>query len=77
MYTEVVIGFEETLVTTPEGSGVVELCAVIREGSLERSVDVTFSTEPGTAEGGDYIYVHVHAKQGKANGSTQGRQLIS
>ena len=51
IYAGVVIGFEQTMVAIHESDGVVELCAVIRDGSLGRSVDVTFSTQPGTAQG--------------------------
>ena len=38
-----------------ETDGMVELCAVIIDGSLERSVDVVISTQPGTAEGNNML----------------------
>ena len=56
---EVVIGFERTMVTTSENAGTAELCAVIRMGSLERSVDITFSTQPGTAQGRPFLCTSV------------------
>ena len=59
IHAGVVIGFEQTMVAIQESDGVVELCAVIRDGSLERSVDVTFSTQPGTAQGSAFVYVLV------------------
>jgi hypothetical protein len=46
---EVVIGFEQTTVTVFEQQDSVELCASIMENTLARTVDVTLSTQPGTA----------------------------
>ena len=40
-----------------EQQGTVEVCAVILDGSLERNVDVTLSTQPGTAQG-MYVYLY-------------------
>ena len=50
-YPEVVIGFEQTTVTVTEQQDSAELCASIMVNTLARTVDVTLSTQPGTATG--------------------------
>ena len=47
----VVIGLEETSYTTAEDGGAVEVCAVVVEGELERSAEVSISTVDGSATG--------------------------
>ena len=39
VYAEVVIGFEETLVTTPESGGVVELCSFHHRDQAKNSLN--------------------------------------
>ena len=45
----VVIGFEQTAPTVQETDESVELCAILRDGTLEREAIVTFFTSDGTA----------------------------
>ena len=54
------IGFEQTAVTVFETVGSVELCAAILDGTLGRDVDVTLSTQPGTATGDTHTHTHTH-----------------
>ncbi len=50
VYTGVTIGFEQTVYSAIEGvDASVELCAVLKAGTLEREAVVTFSTSDGTA----------------------------
>jgi len=51
LHSEVVIGLEETSYTTAEDGGSVEVCAVVVEGVLERSAEVSISTVDGSATG--------------------------
>ena len=37
--------------TVPEEGGFVEVCAVVLDGSLERTVSITLQTFPGSAAG--------------------------
>ena len=51
LLTAIVIGFELTSNIASESVGMIDLCAVIFDGSLERNVDVVLATQPGTAQG--------------------------
>ena len=53
------IGLENVSYTVSEGTPTREVCAIIREGSVDRDVVVTLSTQPRSASGGQsllYIY---------------------
>ena len=45
------IGFEEPTYTVTEGQPQREVCAIVREGTIDRDVTVTLQTQPGTATG--------------------------
>ena len=47
----VTIGLERPTYSVDEEDGVIEVCAVLLAGSLERTVSVTFSTSDGSAIG--------------------------
>ncbi len=47
----VTIGLEETSITVLEKETVVEVCASIMSGSLERDAEITMATADGTAMG--------------------------
>lgn len=49
--SELTIGFEQNTYTTSEGNGTVTVCAEILEGSVQRSVGVSFNfrAQDGTA----------------------------
>jgi len=49
--SELTIGFEQSTYTTSEGNGTVTVCAEILEGSVQRSVGVSFNfrAQDGTA----------------------------
>ena len=49
--TGVTIGFEMPNYTVPEDGGFVEVCAVVLDGGLERTVNITLETLPGSAAG--------------------------
>ena len=47
----VVIGLENDTLSVPEDGGEVEVCVAVLQGSLQRTVTVSFSTSDGTAFG--------------------------
>ena len=49
--TAIEVGLEETEYTTPEGDVVVEVCAVVISGSLQRDAVVTLQTQDISATG--------------------------
>ena len=49
--TGVTIGLEMPNYTIPEEGGFVEVCAVVTDGTLERTVNITLETLPGSATG--------------------------
>ena len=49
--TGVTIGLEMPNYTVPEDEGFVEVCAVVSDGSLERTVSITLETFAGSATG--------------------------
>ena len=51
VFTGVTIGLEMPDYTVPEEGGFVEVCAVVLDGSLERTVSITLQTFPGSAAG--------------------------
>ena len=48
LFSEIVIGFDNTAYTIPEDGGKVEVC-VVRIGDLERMAEVILSTMDGSA----------------------------
>ena len=48
---DVTIGFEQTLYSVGEDGGSIQVCAAIRNGTLQTSVVVTMATVDGTAIG--------------------------
>jgi len=58
LQSEVTIGLERTSYTTAEDGGSVEVCAVVVEGELERSSEVSISTVDGSATG-QSVFGHV------------------
>ena len=54
MSAGVTIGFEQTMYPTDEGT-VIEVCARIQSGSIERDVQVQVSSADGTASGKFFI----------------------
>lgn len=59
--TEVQIGFDPDSYTVNEGAGTVTLTARVISGSLERDVEIEFSTADDTAMGEDeFMYVLVN-----------------
>ena len=58
----VVIGFEQAAPTVQETDESVELCAILRNGTLEREAIVQFFTSDGTAmsQGGSCLPCYVN-----------------
>ena len=54
------IGFERTTFIVTEG-GVVEVCAAVLSGGLERNATVTISSSDGTAVGMHTVYLYTHS----------------
>ena len=50
-HTVIVIGIRETEISVTEDTGVVEVCAVVLSGDLERDVPFTLTSADGTAIG--------------------------
>ena len=53
--TGITIGFEQTIYSVGEDGGSIEVCAAIRNGTLQTSVVVTMATVDDTAVGA-YIF---------------------
>ena len=51
VFTGVTIGFEIPNYTVPEDGRFVEVCAVVSDGTLERTVSITLETLTGSATG--------------------------
>ena len=56
--SELTIGFEQNTYTTTEENGTVTVCAEILEGSVQRSVGVSFTFEAQDGTAGEYYIAY-------------------
>ncbi len=61
------IGFERSSYSVMEDMGLIEVCALVRFGSLGSEVEVTLTTQDGSAEG--KVFVRLNDGYTVKNGS--------
>ena len=58
LYTAIEVRLESASYTVAEG-GTVEVCAIVENGQFERNIQLSISSQPGSAQEEDYVVIHL------------------